>query len=134
VVDFGAGQVCLRACRRGRASTLGASRQEYRLANSERAYQIKPHKIRYYLERRDPEFDRKMQEVLMIYRDVSLYREGAVHDGRPNPIYTVSVDEKPGVQALGLTAPDLPPTPGKATTVGVTTSTSVTAPSHAGRH
>jgi hypothetical protein len=23
-------------------------------------YQIKPHKIRYYLERRDPEFDRKM--------------------------------------------------------------------------
>jgi hypothetical protein len=34
------------------------------------------------------------------------------------PIYTVSVDEKPGVQALGLTAPDLPPMPGKATTVG----------------
>jgi hypothetical protein len=32
---------------------------------------IKPHKIRYYLETRDPEFDRKMQEVLMVYRDVS---------------------------------------------------------------
>jgi len=30
----------------------------------------------------------------------------------------VSVDEKPGVQALGLTAPDLPPVPGKASTVG----------------
>jgi transposase len=40
-----------------------------------------------------------------------------VHDGRPNPIYTVSVDEKPGVQALGLTAPDLPPVPGKQVTV-----------------
>ena len=53
---------------------------------------IKPHKIRYYLEKRDPEFDRKMQEILMVYRDVSLYTEGAVHDARPNPIYTVSVD------------------------------------------
>ncbi len=80
-------------------------------------HDIKPHKIRYYLEKRDPDFDRKMQEVLMVYRDVSIYREGAVHDGRPEPIYTVSVDEKPGVQALGLTAPDLPPVPGKAPTV-----------------
>ena len=79
---------------------------------------IKPHKIRYYLEKRDPDFDRKMQEVLMVYRDVSLYTEGAVHDARPNPIYTVSVDEKPGVQAIGLTAPDLPPVPGKASSVG----------------
>ena len=50
---------------------------------------IKPHKIRYYLEKRDPDFDRKMQEVLMVYRDVSIYSEGAVHDARPNPIYTV---------------------------------------------
>ena len=79
---------------------------------------IKPHKIRYYLEKRDPDFDRKMQEVLMVYRDVSIYAEGAVHDARPNPIYTVSVDEKPGVQAIGLTAPDLPPVPGKAPAVG----------------
>jgi transposase len=80
-------------------------------------HDIKPHKIRYYLEKRDPEFDRKMQEVLMVYRDVSLYTEGAVHDARPNPVYTVSVDEKPGVQAIGLTAPDLPPVPGKASAV-----------------
>jgi len=79
---------------------------------------IKPHKIRYYLEKRDPDFDRKMQEVLMVYRDVSIYAEGAAHDARPNPIYTVSVDEKPGVQAIGLTAPDLPPIPGKAPGVG----------------
>ena len=79
---------------------------------------LKPHKISYYLEKRDPDFDRKMHEVLMVYRDVSLYAEGAVHDGRPNPIYTVSVDEKPGVQAIGLTAPDLPPVPGKAPNVG----------------
>src|SRR3989338_243102 len=44
--------------------------------------EIKPHKIRYYLEKRDPDFDRKMQEVLMVYRDVSIYTEGAVYDGR----------------------------------------------------
>lgn len=81
-------------------------------------HDIKPHKIRYYLERRDPEFDRKMQQVLMVYRDVSIYNEGAVHDARPNAIYTLSVDEKPGVQAIGLRAPDLPPVPGKAKTVG----------------
>lgn len=81
-------------------------------------HDIKPHRIRYYLEKRDPEFDRKMQEVLMVYRDVSLYREGAAHDARPNAIYTVSVDEKPGVQAIGLKAPDLPPVPGKAQGVG----------------
>ena len=80
--------------------------------------QLKPHKIRYYLEKRDPDFDRKMHEVLMVYRDVSIYTEGAVHDARPNPIYTVSVDEKPGVQAIGLTAPDLPPIPGKAPALG----------------
>jgi transposase len=79
---------------------------------------IKPHKIRYYLEKRDPDFDRKMQEVLRVYRDVSIYAEGAVHDARPNPVYTVSVDEKPGVQAIGLTAPDLPPVPGKAPAMG----------------
>jgi transposase len=73
------------------------------------ANELKPHRVRYYLERRDPQFERKMAEVLMVYRDVSLYRADAVHYARPTPIYTVSVDEKPGVQAIGLTAPDLPP-------------------------
>ena len=72
-------------------------------------HDIKPHKIGYYLEKRDPDFERKMQEVLMVYQDVSLYREGAAHDARPHAIYTVIVDEKPGVQSIGLKAPDLPP-------------------------
>ena len=76
------------------------------------AHELKPHRVRYYLERRDAQFERKMAEVLMVYRDVNLYRVGAVHDARPTPIYTVSVDEKPGVQALGVTAPDLPPVAG----------------------
>jgi hypothetical protein len=44
----------------------------------------------------------------MVYRDVSIDVEGAVHDARPNPIYTVSIDEKPGVQAIGLTVSSRP--------------------------
>ena len=40
-------------------------------------------------------------------------------NARPDPNFpAVSVDEKPGVQAIGLTAPDLPPVPGKASAVG----------------
>src|SRR6266704_3506307 len=34
------------------------------------AHPVKPHKIQYYLERRDPEFKAKMIEVLHVYRDV----------------------------------------------------------------
>jgi transposase len=79
---------------------------------------IKSHKIRCYPEKRDPDFDRKMQEVLMVYRDASLHTEGVVHDVRPNSICTVSADDKPGVQAIGLTAADLPRVPGKAPSVG----------------
>ncbi len=36
---------------------------------------IKPHKIRYYLERRDEEFDRKMEEVLMVYQEVNIQND-----------------------------------------------------------
>ena len=77
---------------------------------------LRPHKVRYYLERRDPEFDRKMKEVLVVYREVA--------EILPNPpsgtprIVTVSVDEKPGLQALATTSPDLPPVPGVHAEVG----------------
>ncbi len=82
------------------------------------AHELKPHRVRYYLERRDAQFARKMAEVLMVYRDVNLYRADAVHDARPTPVFTVSVDEKPGVQALGTTAPDRLPVPNKHAGVG----------------
>lgn len=82
------------------------------------AHELKPHRVRYYLEKRDPQFERKMAEVLVVYRDVNLYRAGAAHDARPLPVYTVSVDEKPGVQALGTTAADLPPAPGRHAGIG----------------
>lgn len=72
---------------------------------------LQPHKVKYYMERRDPQFDEKMREVLLVYREVNLQNRAA-HDLQETPtIITVSVDEKPGVQALGNTAPDLPPQP-----------------------
>jgi len=82
------------------------------------AHDLKPHRVRYYLERRDAEFERKMAEVLMVYHDVNLYGTAAVHGAPSAPIYTVSVDEKPGVQALDTTAPDLPPVPGRHAGIG----------------
>src|SRR5438105_7093035 len=36
---------------------------------------IKPHKARYYLERRDPEVKRKMAEDLVVYREVEVMKE-----------------------------------------------------------
>ena len=41
------------------------------------AYEIKPHKVRYYLERRDPLFDEKMAEVLCVYREVEVLKLSA---------------------------------------------------------
>jgi transposase len=73
---------------------------------------LQPHKVRYYLERRDPDFDRKMREVLLVYQEVALQNEAEKGHGQPLVI-TVSVDEKPGVQAIANTAPDLPPVPGQ---------------------
>lgn len=33
---------------------------------------IKPHKIKYYCEKRDPEFESKMHDVLLVYKQVSM--------------------------------------------------------------
>lgn len=73
---------------------------------------LRPHKVTYYLERRDPEFDRKMAEVLHVYREVSVLRDGQAAGDAPAFIAVLSYDEKPGIQAIGTTAPDLPPVPG----------------------
>jgi len=78
-----------------------------------KAQELQPHKVRYYLERRDPEFERKMREVLLVYREVALQNEAAGKGSVPPDVITVSVDEKPGVQAIENTAPDLPPAPHK---------------------
>lgn len=73
------------------------------------AEEVKPHKVRYYLERRDPDFAEKMAEVLCVYRQVKLLKKKPPSDA----VAIVSYDEKPGVQAIGTTAPDLPPAPGR---------------------
>ena len=75
--------------------------------------QIQPHKVQYYLEQRDAQFEQKMREVLMVYQEVSLQNAARASGEDAASVITVSVDEKPGVQAIANTAPDLPPVPGK---------------------
>lgn len=72
---------------------------------------IRPHKVTYYLERRDPEFDRKMEQVLYLYKEVEMHRQEKSDE------VILSYDEKPGIQAIANTAPDLPPVPGKHPTI-----------------
>lgn len=80
------------------------------------ANQVRPHKMQYYLERRDPDFDAKMVQVLHVYKQVEIWRE----KGAPPPdlVAVLSYDEKPGIQAIENTAPDLPPVPGKHSAIG----------------
>jgi transposase len=73
--------------------------------------EVKPHKVRYYLEERDPEFDQKMAEVLCVYREVQVLKKAANKEPGKR-VAIVSYDEKPGIQAIETTAPDLPPKPG----------------------
>lgn len=80
--------------------------------------EIHPHKIKYYLERRDPDFDRKMREVLMVYREVNFQNDQKRAGTAQIDRISVCVDEKPGIQAIGTVAPDLPPKPGKHKNVG----------------
>jgi transposase len=75
-------------------------------------HEVKPHKVRYYLERRDADFEAKMAEVLCVYREVAVLKEAAASESG-KAVAIVSYDEKPGVQAIGTTAPDLPPKPGE---------------------
>ena len=77
-----------------------------------KSHPIKPHKVRYYLERHDSEFEKKMNEVLVVYKEVNLQNESPFQQ-KDLSVITVSIDEKPGVQAIKNVAPDLPPVPGK---------------------
>lgn len=78
---------------------------------------VRPHKITYYLERRDPDFDQKMAQVLFIYKQVELLRAQTDQPDAPLTAF-ISYDEKPGIQAIANTTPDLPPAPGRHATVG----------------
>jgi len=76
--------------------------------------EIKPHKVRYYLERRDPKFEEKMIDVLHVYKDVEIINQSP---GFEKESTTISYDEKPGIQAIKNIAAQLLPVPGKHSTV-----------------
>src|SRR5262245_24997208 len=60
-----------------------------------------------------PAFAEKMAEVLCVYRKVRLLKKDALANKTPGEaVAVISYDEKPGIQAIATTAPDLPPTPG----------------------
>lgn len=67
---------------------------------------IKPFRIRYYLEKRDPDFTAKMKEVLMVYKEIQM----SVQSCEESNTVTLSFDEKPGIQAIGNTVDDEPVT------------------------
>lgn len=73
---------------------------------------IKPFRIQYYCERRDPDFEKKMHNVLLVYKQLSIQFD---EDGQLLPFeddqitHVLSYDEKPGIQAIANVADDLMP-------------------------
>lgn len=90
-------------------SSLGKGRLHAILSKSN----IKPHKISYYVERRDEHFEEKMANVLCVYKEVEMQK--ASKDNKSS--VTLSYDEKPGIQAIKNIAPQLQPVPGKHQTI-----------------
>lgn len=76
------------------------------------AAEIKPFRIQYYCENRDPEFETRMHQVLLVYKQIELLfdDDGELYiPAGEQDIHTVSYDEKPGIQAIATTSPDLTP-------------------------
>lgn len=92
-----------------RLSTISQSKVRTILEEAD----IKPNKIKYYCENRDPNFDQKMHNVLLVYKQLSLQFD---ENGELLPfgdddqiIHVLSYDEKPGIQAIATTSDDLLP-------------------------
>lgn len=82
------------------------------------AAEIKPFRIQYYCENRDPEFEAKMHQVLLVYKQIELLfdENGELYiPSGEQEVHTVSYDEKPGIQAIATTSPDLKPNKGNGT-------------------
>lgn len=76
--------------------------------------ELRPHKVRYYVERRDPAFEAKMANVLHVYKEVEIINDGLLRgEVAALGMTTISYDEKPGIQALAVTTPDRPPVVGQ---------------------
>lgn len=92
-----------------RLSTISQSKVRTILEGAD----IKPNKITYYCENRDPDFDQKMHNVLLVYKQISLQFD---ENGELLPfkddeqlVHVISYDEKPGIQAIATTSDDLYP-------------------------
>lgn len=74
---------------------------------------IKPNKIKYYCENRDPDFDKKMHNVLLVYKQLSMQFDENGNllpfDEDSEIVHVLSYDEKPGIQAIATTSEDLHP-------------------------
>lgn len=76
--------------------------------------ELRPHKVRYYVEKRDPEFEPKMATVLHVYKEVEISNDGLTRGTlKELPLVTLSFDEKTGIQALGNVSPEKPAIPGQ---------------------
>ena len=92
-----------------RLSTISQSKVRTILEEAD----IKPNKITYYCENRDPDFDQKMHNVLLVCKQLSMQFD---EDGNLLPyfdeeqkVHVLSYDEKPGIQAIANTTEDLLP-------------------------
>ncbi len=74
---------------------------------------IKPNKMTYYCENRDPDFDQKMHNVLLVYKQLSMQFDESGNlipfDEDSQIVHVLSYDEKPGIQAIATTSDDLAP-------------------------
>lgn len=88
-----------------RLSTISQSKVRTILEEAD----IKPHKIEYYCENRDPDFDTKMHNVLLVYKQLEMQfdENGDLIAGITT--HVISYDEKPGMQAIANTTEDLMP-------------------------
>lgn len=71
---------------------------------------VKPHKVSYYLEKRDSDFEEKMAKILCLYKEIEMINKG---EAKKEKQVTISFDEKPQIQALKDIAPQLMPVPNK---------------------
>ena len=93
-----------------RMANVGETTLRKILANAK----IRPFKISYYCEKRDPDFDAKMHDVLVVYKQVSMQfnEDGTLKPFEDTAIHTLSYDEKPGIQAIGSASEVRPPIAG----------------------
>ena len=61
-----------------------------------------------YCEKRDPDFDSKMHDILVVYKQISLQfnESGTLKPFEGTPVHTLSYDEKPEIQAIDSTVQD----------------------------